>query len=888
MYHIVQECVPSDEDGTRTKKKHKGSVDTMKRIGSVIVVFLFCGMLGMVIPIGNVAGLDGKETDLKDIDVKFEGIGSDDRFGMDVAMFGDINDDGLGDYGIMAARANQSSSVTATGALYIFFGNTTGYSGNLKAEDADVTIWGNESLQSTDAFDAIEYIGDIDDDGLNDVVIGATDYNTDGQAFIFFGRASWNNNYTTGDADSTWNETNTASFGNSGGSDVAGAGDVNGDGIDDLLIGSMWAGNNSDGMCYLLLGRQRSLWPQYAELPVSANHSFLAEGDWVDLGYVAGGGDINNDGYDDFMLGARFEPSGTGGVFNGKAYLMFGNATLNWGINYSLTNQTPYFWGENTSSRVGQSFDIVGDVNGDGFDDMALSGYMDETNGTDAGRGYLVLGHGGSWKTNNSLENASVLFYAGDAGDNFGLGISRIGDVNGDGLDDVIFGAPLNDTSDDAAGQTYIFLGRSSWKANYTADEADISYTGEGPDDQSGTAVGGGEDVNGDGLDDILIGAPMNDTFNKAPDNGKAYLIHPEDNIEPTTITSVIPYTDATYSTVATDTKMGNMVFVQVVGTDGDPGRANFATVFVISNGTDPIGIPVMCKETGANTGIYRGNFTVRSTSSVSSREIGASVSELVNASAKKDPAKKFSLQVRGVQLYPSTDTDIAIDGASYKTPYWAVTTEGAPVWSFSTNASWLAWGAGNHTVYGTPAIANIGKLYWVNVSTTAGSYSDKHNFTITVWGATPTLTVAHVATATEDVYYSTDYNTNHDALAMNFSMDITSPWLTLNQTTGMLNGTPTNAHVNKVYINMTVNYPWCIAPLVSPFNVTVANVAPTITTTDVTSVLQDQNYNVDYNSTDDGQGTIAWTIKTNASWMSHVNSIITGSRSTTMSGITT
>ena len=136
-----------------------------------------------------------------------------------------------------------------------------------------------------------------------------------------------------------------------------------------------------------------------------------------------------------------------------------------------------------------------------------------------------VVGSVYAFDTDTDLSNADASFLGEDAGDWSGRSVAGAGDVNGDGLDDILIGTPNDEDGGNIAGQTYLILGRGAadWGMDYDLSNADASFLGEDADDWSGWSVAGAGDVNGDGLDDILIGAYQDDDGGNGA--GQTYLI---------------------------------------------------------------------------------------------------------------------------------------------------------------------------------------------------------------------------------------------------------------------------------------------------------------------------------------------------------------------------
>jgi peptidoglycan hydrolase CwlO-like protein len=303
---------------------------------------------------------------------------------------------------------------------------------------------------------------------------------------------------------------------------VSGAGDVNGDGYDDILIGAYADedGGAAAGQTYLILGQQ-SGWSMDMDLS-NADASFWGEDANDYSGYsVSAAGDINGDGYDDFLIGAYGDDDG--GDYAGQTYLILGKSS-GWSMDTDLSSADASFWGEDDNDYSGVCVSAAGDVNGDGYDDILIGAYEDEDGGASAGQTYLIFGKTSGWSMDTDLSNADASFWGEDIGDNSGHSVAGAGDVNGDGYDDILIGAYNDEDGGAGAGQTYLVLGKASgWSMDTDLSNADASFWGEDASDYSGYSVSGAGDVNGDGYDDILIGAYEDEDAGFSA--GQTYLI---------------------------------------------------------------------------------------------------------------------------------------------------------------------------------------------------------------------------------------------------------------------------------------------------------------------------------------------------------------------------
>ncbi|MBP0039473.1 MAG: FG-GAP repeat protein, partial [Roseofilum sp. SID1] len=376
--------------------------------------------------------------------------------------------------------------------------------------------------------------------GLDDLIVGASGADPNGgnsgRSYVVFGKSDGT---TVNLSDITAGTGGFALDGEAGsdrsGRSVSAAGDVNGDGLDDLIVGAEDAdpnGNNS-GRSYVVFGKSDGTTVNLSDITAGTG-GFALDGEaaFDNSGYsVSSAGDVNGDGLDDLIVGA-YGADANGGN-SGRSYVVFGKSD---GTTVNLSDITAGTGGFAIDGEAGNDFSgtsvsSAGDVNGDGLDDLIVGAEDADPNGTaNAGRSYVVFGKSDGTTVNLSNITAGTGGFALDgeaALDGSGYSVSSAGDVNGDGLDDLIVGADDADPNGSNSGRSYVVFGKSDGTtvnlSDITAGTGGFALDGEAALDESGISVSSAGDVNGDGFDDLIVGA-----FGADPNgnrSGRSYVV---------------------------------------------------------------------------------------------------------------------------------------------------------------------------------------------------------------------------------------------------------------------------------------------------------------------------------------------------------------------------
>jgi len=422
------------------------------------------------------------------------------KFGRCASSAGDLNGDGYSDV-VVGAPFDNLPTGTTPGAAYVYYGSASGIGAapNVTLTSGLVGIADNFGL-------GVDGAGDVNGDGFEDLIVGSSTWRdnaatpTEGGVFIYHGSAT---GIATTPNYILQNNTNASYMGSS----VAGLGDINGDGFSDIIAGgwlATYGPTSNEGAAWIFLGSATGLNPVF-------RHRLEQNFGGAQFGYAVGAaGDVNGDGFNDVVIGAHkiriptAAPAITGGI-----YIYHGSANaLGVGLNppATLTFTTTGY-----STRNGWSVGSAGDVNGDGYSDVIISDWQDQV-GPEVSEGAALIYHGSATGLSNI---PATVIDGGLANRYFGHSSSTAGDVNGDGYADVIIGCLQWANGQSNEGAAFLHLGSPTG----ISSSAFLRYETNIANAFMGEWVSTAGDVNGDGFSDMIVGAP-------SLSGGRAFIYH--------------------------------------------------------------------------------------------------------------------------------------------------------------------------------------------------------------------------------------------------------------------------------------------------------------------------------------------------------------------------
>jgi hypothetical protein len=491
---------------------------------------------------------------------------------------GDINGDGLADVAFGGSYTDAFIGVASgPGGVYVIYGSKALVRRRDLATQADLLITGRRQ-----AGGYALAMGDLNGDGLADLAIGTPfadgfvtfRKNKEGLVYVFFGRKDLVGHLDISrDADVI--VSGAVTFDYAGASLVID--DINGDGLDELVVGVPLSSNVLDwsrrlsGTIYIINGR-KSFSPRF-DLKESADTIIYGAEAGQRAGMSMGTGDFNGDGKADLIIGAPLSSPEIGGETRhgaGIVYMLFGQGQMPRDVDLKRDANVLFI---GTEKNDGAGFSVaMGDINGDGIDDAVIGAptarhlnvirrdVFDDLLGTTdrdplgqaffrrgakggaEGETYVVFGGNDVSGTIDLKRQSHITLYGNRYEEDFSGDVNLIGvgedsgcavttgDVNGDGIDDILIGAPFGSaqvTATERVGRVYAFLGYKGLAGTFgLARHSDFVLYGHRTGDRTGASVLSA-DVNGDGKDDILVGAPLSaNLLGEGGNTGRAYLIY--------------------------------------------------------------------------------------------------------------------------------------------------------------------------------------------------------------------------------------------------------------------------------------------------------------------------------------------------------------------------
>lgn len=473
----------------------------------------------------NLSGLNGSDG------VLINGVQAGDFLGYSINPAGDVNGDGRTDFVIGAPN-----SALLPGAAYVVYGTSqglphpldlTGLTGAGSGFRIDGAA-GNSQLGT-----ASGAAGDVNGDGVGDLIVGAPG---ESAAYVIFGKSG--STFADSFAVSGLDGSNGFRIGGIAngqlGYSVAGVGDVNGDGVADVAVVN---GAGNLGVGYVVFGSAGGFPASLDATSLDGSNGFAIGGASTNQAYFAvrGAGDVNADGFSDLIIGSPDAAA---------AYVIFGRASFSASVGVNTLDGSNGFQVSGAvGSWLGSGVAGTGDVNGDGLADVVVGAPMASTSSgnNQAGKTYVVFGKNGSFTSPLSADsfdgtNGGFQIYGAATSDRSGWSVGAAGDINSDGIADLTIGAPYSRYNGTAAGASYVVFGTAGGfpspvnlsgnpvMPNHLDGNNGFQLVGV-TGDMSGWAVAGGGDLNGDGADDLLIGARLA-TVGGMTNVGKGYVYY--------------------------------------------------------------------------------------------------------------------------------------------------------------------------------------------------------------------------------------------------------------------------------------------------------------------------------------------------------------------------
>ncbi|NJD59811.1 MAG: hypothetical protein C3F13_18385 [Anaerolineales bacterium] len=402
----------------------------------------------------------------------------------------DVNDDGYDD--LIVGKRDYNSLALDNGIAWLFLGSASGLpaSPSLTFSPPYTDQYGFFGEQAKCA-------GDVNGDGYDDLIISMDNYDStasdEGAVYVYMGS-------DTPDTTYDWMARGNNTYAHFGVS-VDSAGDITGDGYDDIIVGAN--GNDYAGVtaAYVWYGSASGLGA--SGLPINADWTATDSTFSIGFAYqVRGIGDVNGDGYDDVLVGAHLYDGPTN---QGAVFVYYGSDT-GLGLTGTTANADWMAVGEQASAYFGYGSDGVGDLNDDGYDDLAVGAYAYDNPEVNEGKVFVWYGSSTGLGANGTPSNADWTAESNVVSAVLGYAVVPAGDVNGDGYDDLLVTA----SSYTGGGAWFVWTGSEAGLGdNGTPQNSDRSGYSDQADANLGRDNASALDVNGDGMDDIIVPARL-------------------------------------------------------------------------------------------------------------------------------------------------------------------------------------------------------------------------------------------------------------------------------------------------------------------------------------------------------------------------------------------
>ena len=472
-----------------------------------------------------------------------------DYFGWHVCSLGDFNHDGVDDIALSAYQASPLERSTA-GAIYVVYGKKGGGLPGFSS-DADFSSSQGFRIFGSEPGDTIGYsvesAGDFNHDGIPDLIVGASASSplkrtSAGTAYVIYGKKG---GYS---ADIDLNSALSPSYGfrifgalerDTLGQAVNTAGDFNGDGIDDIVVGAPAQGFSSDPRIYIIYGKKGGLSADIdLSSPLSMSQGVVITDSIQGLGFkVSPAGDFNHDGIADVLISTPYD-NYLHRSNGGTVYVVYGRkGGFSENIDLSATSSMSQRFRMIgfDSSYLGFGISSAGDINADGIDDIVVGAPLALYSEVACGVATILYGKKGGVLSdidlNDGITTSQGFQVYGPNTGYIGYSTSPTGDINDDGIDDIILGAPTDSIVGAYAGSAFVVYGkkgttRTTLDFSSTVDSTEgFKLSGVSAPGYFGVSVSAA-DVNADGVKDLIIGAPISTSSSENANAGMTFVVY--------------------------------------------------------------------------------------------------------------------------------------------------------------------------------------------------------------------------------------------------------------------------------------------------------------------------------------------------------------------------